>query len=99
MSIDHTTGPRIGSVCTGYGGLDLAVELVFGGRLAWCAETDRYAITVLAHHWPGVANLGDIRTVQSRTASRERMFRRRSIITMKCGQCRQIIRVPIRERS
>ncbi len=32
MSIDHTTRPRIGSVCTGYGGLDLAVELVLGGR-------------------------------------------------------------------
>ena len=56
-------GPRIGSLCTGYGGLDLAVELVLGGRLAWYAETDPHARTVLAHHWPGVPNLGDIRTV------------------------------------
>jgi DNA (cytosine-5)-methyltransferase 1 len=56
-------GPRIGSLCTGYGGLDLAVELVLGGRLAWYAETDPHAQTVLAHHWPDVANLGDIRTV------------------------------------
>ena len=48
-------GPRIGSLCTGYGGLDLAVELVLGGQLAWYAETDRHACTVLAHHWPGVA--------------------------------------------
>ncbi|MFB6393581.1 DNA cytosine methyltransferase [Polymorphospora lycopeni] len=63
MSIDHTTGPRIGSVCTGYGGLDLAVELVFGGHLAWYAETDRHAGTVLAHHWPQAPNLGDIRAV------------------------------------
>ena len=53
---------RIGSLCTGYGGLDLAVELVLGGRLAWYAETDPHAQTVLAHHWPDVANLGDIRT-------------------------------------
>ncbi|ADL49616.1 MULTISPECIES: DNA cytosine methyltransferase [Micromonospora] len=63
MSIAHTTAPRIGSVCTGYGGLDMAVELVLGGQLAWYAETDRHAATVLAHHWPDVDNLGDIRTV------------------------------------
>ncbi|MGW3808699.1 DNA cytosine methyltransferase [Micromonospora sp. NPDC005113] len=50
-------------MCTGYGGLDLAVELVLGGRLAWYAETDRHARTVLEHHWPHVPNLGDIRTV------------------------------------
>ncbi|MTK05204.1 DNA (cytosine-5-)-methyltransferase [Micromonospora sp. CP22] len=63
MSGAHTTGPRIGSVCSGYGGLDLAVELVLGGHLAWYAETDRHAAIVLRHHWPDVANLGDIRTV------------------------------------
>jgi DNA (cytosine-5)-methyltransferase 1 len=33
---------------------------VTGARLAWCAETDRYAGAVLAHHWPGVENLGDV---------------------------------------
>ncbi|MFI6333205.1 DNA cytosine methyltransferase [Micromonospora chersina] len=60
---DQRPGPRIGSLCTGYGGLDLAVELVLGGRLLWCAETDRHARTVLAHHWPGLPNLGDIRTI------------------------------------
>ncbi|MEU1840281.1 DNA cytosine methyltransferase [Micromonospora chersina] len=60
---DHVPGPRIGSLCTGYGGLDLAVELVLGGHLIWYAETDRHACTVCAHHWPGLPNLGDIRTV------------------------------------
>jgi DNA (cytosine-5)-methyltransferase 1 len=55
--------PRIGSLCTGYGGLDLAVELVLGGHLCWYAEVDRHACTVLEHRWPGVANLGDIRAV------------------------------------
>lgn len=54
---------RIGSLCTGFGGLDLAVELVLGGRLAWYAETDPHASTVPAHRWTGVANLGDIRAV------------------------------------
>jgi DNA (cytosine-5)-methyltransferase 1 len=53
----------VGSLCTGYGGLDLAVELVLGGRLAWYAETDRHAQRVLSARWPGVTNLGDIRTV------------------------------------
>ncbi|MET8355188.1 MULTISPECIES: DNA cytosine methyltransferase [unclassified Micromonospora] len=59
---DHPSA-RIGSLCTGNGGLDLAVELVLGGRLTWYAETDRHARTVLAHHWPDVPNLGDIRTL------------------------------------
>lgn len=30
-----------GSLCTGYGGLDLAVMAVTGARLAWTAETDQ----------------------------------------------------------
>jgi len=54
---------RVGSLCTGYGGLDLAVEAVLGGRLAWYAETDPRASTVLAARFPDVPNLGDIRTV------------------------------------
>jgi DNA (cytosine-5)-methyltransferase 1 len=49
-----------GSLCTGYGGLDLAVTAVLGTRLAWCAETDRHAAAVLAHRYPDVPNLGDI---------------------------------------
>ncbi|MCX4471390.1 hypothetical protein OOK41_13910 [Micromonospora sp. NBC_01655] len=63
MNVAHAAAPRVSSVCTGYGGLDLAVELVLGGQLAWYAETDRHAGTVLAHHWLGIPNLGDIRTV------------------------------------
>jgi len=34
---------RAGSLCTGYGGLDLAVTAVLEAALAWCAETDRHA--------------------------------------------------------
>jgi len=49
-----------GSLCSGYGGLDLAVMAVTGARLAWVAETDRYAAGVLAHHWPDVPDLGDV---------------------------------------
>ena len=54
---------RIGSLCSGFGGLDLAVEAVLGGRLAWYAETDPHASKVLTARWPDVVNLGDIRTV------------------------------------
>ncbi|WP_018352005.1 DNA cytosine methyltransferase [Longispora albida] len=56
-------GPRIGSVCSGYGGLDIAVEVVLGGQLAWYAETDPAASRVMAHHWPSIPNLGDITEV------------------------------------
>jgi hypothetical protein len=35
--------PRIGSMCTGYGGLDLAARAVYGGELGWCADNDAHA--------------------------------------------------------
>ncbi|SEG90988.1 DNA (cytosine-5)-methyltransferase 1 [Thermomonospora echinospora] len=54
------TGPRIGSLCSGYGGLDLAAAAVLGGHPVWVADPDPGAAATLAHHWPDVANLGDI---------------------------------------
>ncbi|HEX6969269.1 MAG TPA: DNA cytosine methyltransferase [Micromonosporaceae bacterium] len=55
---------RLGSVCTGYGGLDLAAEAVLGPlEHTWHAEIDPHASRVLAHHWPGVPNLGDLTAV------------------------------------
>lgn len=54
---------RIGSMCTGYGGLDMAVQAVFGGEIAWHAEVDPDASKVLAHHHPDVPNLGDIKLI------------------------------------
>ncbi|MEV5607143.1 DNA cytosine methyltransferase [Streptomyces sp. NPDC052225] len=57
------TGLRIGSVCTGYGGLDDAVRAVFGGELAWVADNDPGAARILAHHYPEVPNLGDLTAV------------------------------------
>ncbi|MBN7559820.1 phage DNA methylase [Mycobacteroides abscessus subsp. massiliense] len=55
--------PRIGSLFSGAGGLDLAVEHVAGGRTVWHCEADPDASRVLAAHWPGVPNLGDITAV------------------------------------
>ena len=54
---------RIGSLFSGYGGLDIAVQSVLGGTLAWYSEIEPAACTVMAAHHPGVPNLGDITQV------------------------------------
>lgn len=51
---------RTGSLCSGYGGLDLAVHAVLGGGLAWVADTDPGAAAILACRFPSAPNLGDI---------------------------------------
>ncbi|WP_328623341.1 DNA cytosine methyltransferase [Streptomyces sp. NBC_00354] len=61
MSAD---GPRIGSLCSGYGGLDMAVRSVLGGSVVWHVENDPGASAILAHHWPDVPNLGDLKAVR-----------------------------------
>lgn len=58
-----TEGPAIGSLCTGIAGLDLGVAAVLGGRIAWYAETDPHASTILSVRLPGIRNLGDLREV------------------------------------
>ncbi|WRZ06906.1 DNA cytosine methyltransferase [Streptomyces sp. NBC_00385] len=63
MGTSSVRPPLIGSLCSGYGGLDLGVQSVLGGSLAWHAEVDPGASRILARHWPGVPNLGDITTV------------------------------------
>ncbi|SER55352.1 DNA (cytosine-5)-methyltransferase 1 [Streptomyces qinglanensis] len=51
---------RLGSLCTGYGGLDMAVQDVFGGELAWVCDNDPGAAAVLDRHHPHVPNLDDL---------------------------------------
>jgi len=51
---------KLGSLCSGYGGLDLAVEQVLGARTVWVSEIDPAASRVLAARFP-VPNLGDFR--------------------------------------
>nr|WP_154921174.1 DNA cytosine methyltransferase [Microbacterium testaceum] len=58
---------RIGSLFSGYGGLDLAVEEVFDGETVWFSEFSPAPARVFAHHWPGVPNLGDITTTDWNT--------------------------------
>jgi DNA (cytosine-5)-methyltransferase 1 len=50
---------RLGSLFAGIGGFDLAARWM-GWETAWFSEIDPYASAVLAKHWPGVPNHGDI---------------------------------------
>jgi len=51
------------SLCSGYGGLDIAVKALTGGHQVAYAENYGPAARVMAHHNPGVPNLGDITRV------------------------------------
>jgi DNA (cytosine-5)-methyltransferase 1 len=53
----------IGSLFTGYGGLDLAVEQALGERTVWTCDNDPGAAAVIAERFPKAPNLGDITTV------------------------------------
>src|SRR5699024_6965457 len=54
---------KIGSLFSGYGGLDIAVESFFHARTVWHAEFEDAPSKVLAHHWPGIPNLHDVSLV------------------------------------
>lgn len=61
--IDLRGSVRIGSLCSGYGGLDAGVEQVFpDASVAWFVEYDKDPSKILAHHWPDVPNHGDVKT-------------------------------------
>lgn len=52
---------RIGSMCSGYGGLDMGVSLVVGGSVVWNADPDPTASAILARNYPETPNHGDLR--------------------------------------
>jgi len=54
---------RIGSLFSGYGGLDLGVQSAIGGQVVWHCEYDKAPSAILAHHYPGVVNFGDVKKV------------------------------------
>jgi DNA (cytosine-5)-methyltransferase 1 len=54
---------RIGSLFSGYGGLDHAVQMLLGGRVAWVCDNDPGASKILAYRYPGIPNLGDVTAV------------------------------------
>ena len=53
---------KIGSLCTGYGGLDMAVEAYFNAETIWCAEYDKYASQLIEQKL-GYLNHGDIKKI------------------------------------
>ena len=54
----------IGSLFSGYGGLDRAAEEVFNARTVWVSDIDKGARKVLAYRYPDAPNLGDITTIK-----------------------------------
>lgn len=54
---------RVGSLFSGCGGLDLAVEAVFDARTVWFSEINEPVARVFAHHWADAPNLGDITAI------------------------------------
>ena len=52
---------KIGSLCTGYGGLDMAVEAFFNAETVWTCEFDKYASQVIEQRIKKI-NHGDLKT-------------------------------------
>lgn len=64
---DQTRPLRVGSLFSGYGGLDLAVEHSLDAETIWFSENNEHVSRIFAHHWPDAPNLGDITTIDWRT--------------------------------
>ena len=48
------------SLCSGIGGLDLAVEQHYASELVWYSDIDPNANKVMAHHYPDALSIGDL---------------------------------------
>ena len=59
-----------GSLFTGYGGLDLAVNAAFGSETIWTSDINPGAGRIIASRFPVVPNLGDITQVDWSTVRR-----------------------------
>jgi DNA (cytosine-5)-methyltransferase 1 len=54
---------KVGSLFSGYGGLDLAVNEVFDASVAWHCEWEDAPSRILEAHFPGVPNFRDVSKV------------------------------------
>jgi DNA (cytosine-5)-methyltransferase 1 len=54
---------KIGSLFSGYGGLDLAVMEMFDAEVAWHCEWEEAPSRILEKHFPGVPNYHDVSNV------------------------------------
>lgn len=53
---------KIGSLCSGYGGLDMAVEAFYNAETIWMSDIDKASSLVIDERWD-LPNLGDLKTV------------------------------------
>jgi DNA (cytosine-5)-methyltransferase 1 len=53
----------VGSLFSGYGGLDIAVSQFFDAEVVWHCEWEDAPSKVLQAHWPGVPNYRDVSSV------------------------------------
>ena len=70
--MDLTARPivTVGSLFSGYGGLDSGVALALDAEPIWFSEFDKAPSAILAHHYPAVPNLGDITKIDWATVAR-----------------------------
>lgn len=66
-----TQGPTIGSLFSGYGGLELALHRIFpNAQTLWVSDIEPGPRKVLAHRYPDAPNLGDITKIAWDTVPR-----------------------------
>lgn len=53
----------LGSLCSGYGGLDIAAEQLLDARTIWCAEFEDAPSRVLEARFPDVPNVHDVKRI------------------------------------
>jgi len=58
---------KIGSLFSGYGGLDLAVMNTLDAEVVWHCEWEKAPSAILQHHFPNVPNFQDVRSVDFTT--------------------------------
>lgn len=51
---------KLGSFCSGYGGLDLAVELFYNAETVWWSDIDKASQQVMATRFPTATPVGDL---------------------------------------
>jgi hypothetical protein len=54
----------VGSLCSGIGGLDMALEAL-GMEVVWSVENDPFCLKVLKQHWPSIPRYGDLKQLTS----------------------------------
>jgi len=64
VKVSVLLGAPHGSLFSGYGGLDQAVEAATGCRTVWVSDIDEGACAILAYRYPDAPNLGDISEVR-----------------------------------